>query len=55
MAQSDSAVDLAAHQPTKAEMEADVSIDAAPEAPAWAVTPGGAEWREPKGSRKSDP
>ena len=48
MAQRDSAVDPAAHQPTKAEMEADVSIDAAPEALAWAVTRGGVERREDK-------
>ena len=32
----------AAHQPTKAELEEDVGIDAAPEALAWAVTRGGA-------------
>ena len=37
------ATDPPAHQPTKADMEEDVSIDAAPEALAWAVTPGGAE------------
>ena len=30
--------DPAAHQPSKAEMEEDVSTDAAPEALAWAVT-----------------
>ena len=35
----------AAHQPSKAELEEDVSIDAAPEALAWAVTRGGAERR----------
>ena len=35
----------AAHQPTKADMEEDVSGDAAPEALAWAVTRGGAERR----------
>ena len=35
--------DASAHQPTKAELEEDVSIDAAPEALAWAVTRGGAE------------
>ena len=39
------ATDPAAHQPSKAEMEEDVSIDATPEALAWAVTRGGAEWR----------
>ena len=35
----------AAHQPTKAELEEDVGIDATPEALAWAVTRGGAERR----------
>ena len=43
----------AAHQPSKAELEEDVSIDATPEALAWAVTRGGSERRdatkEPKG------
>ena len=37
------ATDPAAHQPTKADMEEDVSMDATPEALAWAVTRGGAE------------
>ena len=37
------ATDPAAHQPTKA----DIGIDAAPEALAWAVTRGGAERRGP--------
>ena len=37
--------DPAAHQPSKAEIEEDVSIDASPEALAWAVTRGGAERR----------
>ena len=37
------ASDPAAHQPTRADMEEDVSIDAAPETLAWAVTCGGAE------------
>ena len=32
-----------AHQPTKAQLEEDVSIDTTPEALAWAVTRGGAE------------
>ena len=45
--------DAAAHQPSKAELEEDVGIDATPEALAWAVTRGGAERRdgtkEPKG------
>lgn len=40
------ATDPAAHQPTKADMEEDVAIDATPEALAWAVTQGGAERRE---------
>ena len=40
------ATDPAAHQPTKADMEADMSIDAAPEALALAVTRGGAGRRE---------
>ena len=38
--------DAAAHQPSKAELEEDVSVDATPEALAWAVTRGGAEPRE---------
>ena len=42
------ATDPAAHQPIKAEMEEDVSIDATPEVLAWAVTRGGAERREPE-------
>ena len=46
----DSKVDPAAHQPSKAELEEDVSIDATPEALAWAVTRGGAEKRAHKGS-----
>ena len=40
------ATDPAAHQPTKADMEADAGVDAAPEALAWAVTRGGAARRE---------
>ena len=36
----------AAHQPSKAELEEDVSVDATPEALAWAVTRGGAEPRD---------
>ena len=36
----------AAHQPSKAELEEDVAIDATPEALAWAVTRGGAARRE---------
>ena len=43
MAQRDPAVDPAAHQPTKADMEEDVGVDATPEALAWAVTRDGAE------------
>lgn len=38
--------DPAAHQPTKADMEEDVSIDAPPEALARAVTRGGAHRKE---------
>ena len=34
--------DPAFHQPTKADMQDDASIDATPEAQAWAVTRGGA-------------
>ena len=34
------------HQPSKAELEQDVSVNATPEALAWAVTRGGAQWRE---------
>ena len=41
-------VNPAAHQPSKAGMEEDVSIDATPEALAWAVTRGGAERRDAK-------
>ena len=41
------ASDPAAHQPTKVDMEEDVSIDATPEAPAWAVTRGSAHRKEP--------
>ena len=36
----------AAHQPSKAKLEEDVSVDATPEALAWAVTRGGAERRD---------
>ena len=38
--------DPAGHQPTKADLEEDVAIDATPDALAWAVTRGGAE-RQP--------
>ena len=41
------ATDPAAHQPTKADMEADVCIDATPEALACAVTRGGTHRKEP--------
>lgn len=41
--QDPKATDPAAHQPTKADMEEDVGVDATPEALAWAVTRGGAE------------
>ena len=40
---------------SKAEMEDDVSIDATPGELAWPLTRWGAERREPKASRKSDP
>ncbi len=40
------ATDPATHPLTKADMEADVSINALPKALAWAVTPGGTEQRE---------
>ena len=40
------ATDPAAHQPTKVDMEAEVRIDATPDALAWAVTCGGAERQE---------
>ena len=39
----DSKADLAAHQPSKAQLEEDVNVDATPEALAWAVTRGGAK------------
>ena len=51
----DSKVAPVAHQPSKAELEEDVSVDATPEALAWAVTRGGSERREPRGPRKVDP
>ena len=49
MAQRESAVEPAAHQPTKADMEEDVNIDAAPKALAWAVTRVGAGRRVAEG------
>ena len=42
------AVNPAAHQPSKSELEDDVRIDAAPEALGWAVTRGGAERHDAK-------
>ena len=51
----DSKVAPAAHQPSEAQMEEDVSIDATPAPLACAVTRGGSERREPKGSQKPDP
>ena len=39
--------DPATHQPSKAEIEEDVSIDATPEALAWAVTRGGVDRSKP--------
>ena len=44
----DSKVDPAAHQPSKAELEEDVGVNATPEALGWAVTRGGAEQRDKK-------
>ncbi len=41
------ATDPATHQPTEADMEEGVSIDASPDALGWAVTRGGAERSEP--------
>ena len=38
--------DPAAHQPSKAKLEEDVSIEATPEALAWAVTRGGCKRRD---------
>ena len=38
--------DPTTHQPSKAELEEDVSIDATPESLAWAVTRGGAERKD---------
>ena len=35
--------EAAAHQPSKKELEEDVSVNATPEALAWAVTRGGAD------------
>ena len=43
----DSKANPAAHQPSKSELEEDVSIDTTPEALAWAVTRGGAVRRDP--------
>lgn len=37
--------DPADHQSSRSELEEDVSIDATPESPAWAVTRGGARRR----------
>ena len=44
----------AAHQPSKAELDEDVSIDASPEELAWTLTRGGAERQVPKVSQKPD-
>ena len=47
----------AAHQPSKSELEEDVSVNATPEALAWAVTRGGAErhdWTKPIAGSESD-
>ena len=48
----DPKANLAAHQPSKAELGEDVGIDATPEALAWAVTRGGAEKRLTKKSKR---
>ena len=50
----DSNVAPAAHQPSKAELEEDVRVDASPEALAWTVTRGGAERRDPAKSKRAD-
>ncbi len=42
----ESKADAASRQPSKAQLEEDVSIDATPEALGWAVTRGGAERRD---------
>ena len=47
------AADPAAHQPTKADLEEDVSIDATPDALAWAVTRGGAVRQDAEAERQS--
>lgn len=47
--------DPAAHQPTKAAIKEDVSIDATPEALAWSLTRGGAKRREHAKSHPSLP
>ena len=44
----DSKANPAAHQPSKVELEENVSIDATPEALAWAVTRGGAKRLDPE-------
>ena len=51
----ESKADAAAHQPSKAELEEDVSVNATPEALAWAVTRGGAEKRFPTKTDKGAP
>ena len=48
MAEQDvKASDPAAHHPTKADMEEDMSVGDSPEALAWAVTRGGTHRKEP--------
>ena len=44
----DPKANLAAHQPSKAQLEEDVGIDATPEALAWAVTRGGVKRLDPE-------
>ena len=54
MTEREPPIDPAAHQPTKADLEEDVSVDATPEALAWAVTRGGAKRREDTKSHPKD-
>ena len=46
MMERERCADPAAHQPSKAELEEDVGVDATPETLAWAVTRGGAKRRD---------
>ena len=49
----DPKADPAAHQPSKAELEEDVSIDTTPEALAWTLTRGGTQRRGQKDRKSS--